>query len=229
MTSIPIATASRGFSVSSKWNWWQVKRAFTLIELLLVLAILVVLAAAAAPVLRNTMRAAGLKSAADSVRVEWTKAHVRAMKTGRIQVFRFQQGGNQFTVQPFAAADDEIESAPQVQGFGSDPGEIASPKLDESLAVTLPDGVTFAQGQARSEGRSLNIEEEIQDANRFEGDWSQPILFYPDGSASDAYVVVVHEELETGIRVNLRGMTAGVTLGEIMSIDELQDNAELTE
>jgi prepilin-type N-terminal cleavage/methylation domain-containing protein len=206
-----------------------VKRAFTLIELLLVLAILVVLAAAAAPVLRNTMRDAALKSAADAVRVEWTRAHVRAMKTGRIQVFRFEVGGSQFTVQPWAAADDEIESAPLVQGFGTDQGEIASPKLDTSLAITLPEGVTFASGEALAEGRALSIEEDIRDANRFEGDWSQPILFYPDGSSSDAFVIVTHADREVGIRVNLRGMTAAATLGEINSIDELQDNAELVE
>jgi type II secretion system protein H len=204
-----------------------VKRGFTLIELLLVLAILVVLAAAAAPVLRNTMRDAALKSAADTVRVERTRAHVKAMKTGRIQVFRFEQGGNQFTVQPFAASDDEIEAAPQVQGFGNDQGEAASPKLDTSLAVKLPEGVTFASGQAAAEGRALNIEEDIREANRFEGDWSQPILFYPDGSSSDAFVVVVHEEREVGIRVDLRGMTAAATLGEISGIEDLQDDAEL--
>jgi type II secretion system protein H len=204
-----------------------VKRGFTLIELLLVLAILVVLAAAAAPVLRNTMRDAGLRSAADTIRVEWTRAHVKAMKTGRIQVFRFEQGGSQFTVQPFAAGDDEIEAAPQVQGFGNDQGEVASPKLDTSLAITLPEGVTFARGQAVAEGRALRIEEDIRDANRFEGDWSQPILFYPDGSSSDAFVVVVHEDREVGIRVDLRGMTAAATLGEINGIDELTDDAEV--
>jgi type II secretion system protein H len=204
-----------------------VKRGFTLVEILLVLAILVVLAAAAAPILQNTMRDAALKSAADTVRVEWTRAHVRAMKTGRIQVFRFEQGGSQFTVQPFAAGDDEIESAPLVQGFGSNQGEIASPKLDTSRAVTLPEGVTFVRGEALAEGRALNIEEDIRDANRFEGDWSQPILFYPDGSSSDAFVILVHAEREVGIRLDLRGMTAGVTLGEINGIDELQDNAEL--
>ena len=203
------------------------KRGFTLIELLLVLAILVILAATAAPILRGTMQDAALRSAADQIRVEMTRANVRAMKTGRIQVFRFEAGGTQFNVQPYAAADDEIEAAPATPGFGNAAEEMASPRLDTTTLITLPAGVKFASGEAKTEGRSLGIEEDIRNANRFDGDWSQPILFYPDGSASDAYVVVVHEDREVGIRVNLRGMTGGVTLGEITDVKELTDEAEL--
>jgi type II secretion system protein H len=202
------------------------KRGFTLIELLLVLAILVILAATAAPVLRGTMQDAALRSAADQIRVEWTRANVRAMKTGRIQVFRFEQGGTQFSVQPYAAADDEIEAAPAVQGFGSAEEEVTSPRLDKTLSVTLPEGVTFASGEALTEGRAMSIEQDISQANRFDGNWSQPILFYPDGSSSDAFVIVVNER-EVGIRVNLRGMTGGVTLGEITDVKDLEDEAEL--
>jgi type II secretion system protein H len=202
------------------------RRGFTLVELLLVLAILVILAATAAPILRGTMQDAALRSAADQIRVEMTRANVRAMKTGRIQVFRFEQGGTQFSVQPYAAADDEIEAAPAVQGFGNAEEEVASARLDKTLAVTLPEGVTFASGEALAEGRAMAIEQDISQSNRFEGDWSQPILFYPDGSSSDAYVIVVNQR-EVGIRIDLRGMTGAATLGDIMDVKELTDQAEL--
>ena len=78
----------------------DMNRGYTLLELLLVLAILVILAATAAPLLRGTMQDAALRSAADTIRVELTRANVRAMKSGRIQVFRFEVGGTQFSVQP---------------------------------------------------------------------------------------------------------------------------------
>jgi type II secretion system protein H len=201
------------------------KPAFTLIEVLLVLAILVVVAAAAAPALRGVMRDAALKNAAETVRIHWTKAHVKAMKTGRIQVFRFEQDGMRFTVQPWAAADDEIEAAPAVQGFGTAEEESASPRLDESSAVSLPEGTTFVAGAAVLEGRSQAVEQDIKDANRFEADWSQPILFYPDGSTSDAWVIVGNDR-EVGIRVDLRGMTGTATLGEVTAVEELMDQAE---
>ena len=201
------------------------KPAFTLIEVLLVLAILVVVAAAAAPALRGVMRDAALKNAAETVRIHWTKAHVKAMKTGRIQVFRFEQDGARFTVQPWAAADDEIEAAPSVQGFGTEEEETASPRLDESSAVSLPEGTKFIAGAAAVQGRSQAIEQDIQDANRFEADWSQPILFYPDGSTSDAWVIVAGER-EVAIRVELRGMTGTTTIGEITDQEELVSLAE---
>jgi Tfp pilus assembly protein FimT len=192
--------------------------------MLLVLAILVVVAAVAAPALRGVMQNAALKNAADTVRVHWTKAHVRAMKTGRIQVFRFEQEGAQFTVQPWAAADDELESAPPIQGFGEDE-EVVSPRLDKNQAVTLPEGTKFVAGSAALESRSQSVEEGIRDANRFEANWSQPILFYPDGSTSDAYVIVANER-EAAIRVDLRGLTGSATIGEVTDKDELMDAAE---
>ncbi|MCI0360427.1 MAG: prepilin-type N-terminal cleavage/methylation domain-containing protein [Planctomycetaceae bacterium] len=201
------------------------QRAFTLLEVLLVLAILVVVLAAAMPSLHGVMRDAALKSAADTVRVHWTKAHVKAMKTGRIQVFRFEQGGTRFTVQPWAAADDAIEAAPSVQGFGAAEEETASPRLDESSAVSLPEGTKFVAGAAALEGRSQSIEQDIKDANKFEADWSQPVLFYPDGSTSDAWVIVANER-DVAIRVELRGMTGTTTIGEITEVEELKDQAE---
>src|SRR5262245_21565842 len=140
-------------------------RAFTLLEVLLVLAILVVVAAAAMPALSSVMRDAALKNAAETVRIHWTKAHVKAMKTGRIQVFRFEQDGARFTVQPWAAADDQIEAAPSVQGFGTAEEETTSPRLDESNAVVLPEGTQFVAGAAALEGRSQSIEQDIKDAN----------------------------------------------------------------
>ncbi|MEX2174376.1 MAG: prepilin-type N-terminal cleavage/methylation domain-containing protein [Pirellulaceae bacterium] len=202
------------------------RQAFTLLEILLVLAILVAVLAAAAPALRGVMKDAQLRAAADQVRVEWTRAHVKAMKTGRIQVFRFELGGAKFTVQPWAAADDALEGPPPIPGFGLDEEESASPRLDVESARALPEGTQFVMGAAQTDARALGIEGDISDANRFENEWSQPILFYPDGSTSDAYAVVANEEGEVGIRIELRGMTGTATLGEITALEELQDSAD---
>jgi hypothetical protein len=188
-------------------------------EMLLVLAILVVLAAAAAPALRGTMQDVKLRSAADTVRTEWTRAHVKAMKTGRIQVFRYELGGSKYAIQPWIAGDDALESSGQsATGFAS-----AAPEeeADQGIGSELPEGTMFIGGDTRMESRSLSIEQSVMDSTRFEAEWSRPILFYPDGSATDAFVLIANER-EVGLRVDLRGMTGSAAVGELTAIEDLQ-------
>lgn len=196
------------------------KRAFTLVEMLLVLAILVLLAAAALPALMGVLRDHRLQAAADQVRVEWTRGHVKAMKTGRIQVFRYELGGTKYTLQPWMATDDALEGAPLTPGFGTEEDDDASPRLDETAAQTLPEGITFMGGDAKVESRAVAIEQQIRDANRYETEWSRPILFYPDGSSSDAFLIVANER-DVALQVSLRGMTGTTSIGEITAVEEL--------
>jgi type II secretory pathway pseudopilin PulG len=184
-------------------------------ELLLVLAVLVVLAAASLPALRGVMRDQALKAAADSIRTEWTRTHVRAMKTGRIHVFRYELGGSKYMVQPFIAGDDELEGATPAGGFDS-----AENPADLGFEKELPEGTHFAAGDALLESRSLSVEQQVQDATSFQGEWSRPILFYPDGSTSDAFVVIGNDR-EVGLRIDLRGMTGFASVGELASLEEL--------
>jgi prepilin-type N-terminal cleavage/methylation domain-containing protein len=212
----------------------------TLIELLLVLAILVLVAAISLPSLRGTLRNQQLTRAGDLVRIEWARAHVQAMKTGRIQMFRYQVGGQGFRVEPWAAGDDMLESAtPQdasgmnplaaPAGFGASAGNPQQQlppniKVDESGnpesdRYRLPEEITFAVGDARNESRALKIEQTIVETER-SVEWSRPILFYPDGSTSDAFVIVASPQ-QVGVRVELRGLTGTATVSEIAAVDEL--------
>ena len=194
------------------------RKGFTLLEMLLVLAIIVAIAALAAPAMRGLIQSARLRAAADTVRTEWTRAHVKAMKTGRIQVYRYELGGAKYSVQPWIAGDDAIESsAPTTAGF-----EVADETQDSANVGEgheLPEGTMFVAGDAAAESRSLAIEQTAMDSTQFESEWSRPILFYPDGTTSDAFVVVANEN-KVGIQVNLRGMTGTATLSEVMKLEE---------
>lgn len=214
----------------------------TLMELLLVLAILVMAVAISLPALRGTLRNQKLARAAEIVRIEWARAHVQAMKTGRIQMFRYQLGGQGFRVEPWAAGDDMLESAMPADastmhpyaapaGFGNAPAGGQPPlpanvQLDEngnpmSDRYRLPDDITFAIGDARSESRAMKIEETILQTER-NVEWSRPILFYPDGSTSDAFVVVANEQ-QVGVRIELRGLTGTATVSDIGDVNELSN------
>jgi prepilin-type N-terminal cleavage/methylation domain-containing protein len=194
-------------------------RGYTLMELLLVLAIIVIAAAAVAPRMTGVMRNVTLNSAAQTVRAELTRAHVMAMKTGRVQVFQYEPGGRKYKLEPWIAGDDAIES-PNGQE-NSTPSSHAKTQVEPMLH----EGAKFAAGDAAVESRSEKIEQELTDSHGTA--WSRPIMFYPDGSAGDAYIVVGNDH-NAGIRIDLRGMTAAVHLSEIKDLKLLEEDTTLS-
>src|SRR5205823_6023807 len=94
------------------WNLdFGPRHGYTLMELLLVLATIVLAAAAVAPRMTGMTRHVTLNSAAQTVRAELTRAHVLAMKTSRVEVFQYELGGRKYKVEPGIAGDDAIENA----------------------------------------------------------------------------------------------------------------------
>src|SRR5689334_18786688 len=79
----------------------RVRKAYTLMELLLVLAIIVIAAAAVAPSIDGFRRSAVIRSGANDIRAALTKAHVVAMRTGRTQVLQYELGGGKYKVEPY--------------------------------------------------------------------------------------------------------------------------------
>ncbi|WP_425616412.1 Tfp pilus assembly protein FimT/FimU [Anatilimnocola sp. NA78] len=197
----------------------RARGAFSLMEIMAVLVILVVAGAIAMPAMLGSLRVQRLKSAAETMRVEWARAHVKAMKTGRIQVFRYELAGNKFSIQPWLAADEATETNPgeSVAGFGAQVTDV----VDDTETKELPEGVTFAGGDAKFEARAYEVEDFMQNNNTTEGQWSRPILFYPDGSATDSYVIVANEK-QAAIRVQLRGLTGTSAVGEQTQLEDLQ-------
>jgi prepilin-type N-terminal cleavage/methylation domain-containing protein len=190
-------------------------RAFTLAEILLVLVIIVIAGAVTFPYIQETLRRQRLKSAAEMMRIEWSRAHVKAMKTGRILVFRYQTDGNQYSLQPWLGGDDATEGESQVAGF-----EAPATTAVEAETKELEEGITFAAGEAKVDSRAYQVESFLQSGGAVEGQWSQPIMFYPDGSASDAFVIVADARRDA-YRIQLRGLTGTSYIGEEKKLDDL--------
>lgn len=145
------------------------------------------------------------------------------MRTGRVQAFQYELGGRKFKIQPWIGDDDALE------GNGSDPNaQLAmQPQADgsEPGVRTLPETITFALGDAAIESRSERIEQDLSSTSGTT--WSRPILFFPDGSTSDAFLVVANDR-EVGIRLDLRGLTGAVRISDLKSLQELESTAAMT-
>jgi len=222
------------------------RRAVSLLELMLVMALLVAIAAMALPLLFRPLDSHRLRQAGDTIRVQLARARVKAIESGRTFAFRFQPDGNQCVIEPWYSDDDYLESselsaaAPTPSGGGQVAPLAATPVAQITPASTtatssvettdLPEGVRFVAGQAEAEARDLFV-----GANSAAGGatggmptdaldggmWSPPIYFYPDGTSSTAQVVIVNVR-ENYIVISLRGLTGVIKVSDMLSADELQ-------
>ena len=95
------------------------RHGITLLELMLVLALLVIVGAMAYPSFRVPFQMQTLRKAGEQVRVEWCKARIKAMKTGQIQMFTFEPETGIFTLQPYYTEQDILEVDASLSGIGT--------------------------------------------------------------------------------------------------------------
>lgn len=143
------------------------RSAYTLPELLIVLAILAALAGLALPAMRNPLDRSRLRSAASDVRTILTKARAIAVREGQVVSFACESGGSGYRLVrstaptlPVRVAADSAEAARTPSGLMADDPQLPEPEtaaspsssgMDHSHAAghtlwsgRLPDGVTFA-------------------------------------------------------------------------------------
>ena len=172
---------------------------FTLLEVLLVVAVMVVIASLAAPNLVGMLETHKLRKSGDMLRSEFARARIEAMKSGRIQMFRYQTDQGGYMTKPWIMADDELEA--NVSADELDPEQSANEAPSQ-----LPDGVKFLGLEAEADNRTAAIYESIETELARDSLWSSPILFYPDGSSSSARVVLANSRNQV-VQVTLRGLT----------------------
>lgn len=205
------------------------RSAFTLLEILLALGILVILASLAGPALFQMLASESLRQAAETLRADFAQARVEAMQTGRIHAFRFEPGGDQYVIEVWVADDDALEG----DGLAVETGPGGGTFAGVGDVQRLPEGVTFLGMESLGSTRDAAAEQSTanpgigvglgsQSANGDDrSDWSQPILFYADGTASTARVVMLNEE-EFTIEVLLRGLTGIGRIGARRPLSEVR-------
>ena len=192
---------------------------FTLMELLLVLAVLVIITALAMPSLSGAMANQKLRKAGDLVRSEFARARNRSMRTGRIHVFRYLPGTGEYSLEPWYADDDFLESNVQTVGMAPVNADAVS---SETVYVQLPDGITFSGLQVEFDARAMETVGEAMQSTSPTAGAPASILFYPDGQSSTARIVLSNQASYYLI-IQLRGLTG------IAKVTDLLNNSELYE
>lgn len=228
--------------------WRGRKSGFSQMEMLVVLGIVTALFGMAWPRLRAAHGYEQLRKAAQQVRVELMRARLRAIETGRTQVFSYRRGGGDFTIGPQFGGrrylveknrwNDEDQESPRRLAHGDSPGERTGATIEESL----PESIAFAPVDDRvasiREGALPNAnpprasirpavrEGSAREAHESEtaenAEWVELPPFLPDGTCNDARLSLTNEQGAT-VDVGVHGLTGIVTIGEARTAAR-QDN-----
>jgi type II secretory pathway pseudopilin PulG len=185
------------------------RSALTLFEVLLVLALLVVIAAVSLPLVSNSLARARLENSGDLVRAAWGRARLAAMKAGEPYVFRYEPKGSRYQIAQLSAlSGDDANTLNALPAESEEDSEYAEADMLRLAKSRLPTEIIFAAGDVSAVPQLAGA------AAPAAGGWSQPIVFYPDGTTSDATVVVANSVGQTQ-RVTLRGLTGISRAGEV--------------
>jgi len=205
------------------------RRGFSLLEILLVLAVLVVIGAMVMPTVSGPLQNHRLRKGADQIRAEWAKTRAKAMETGRTYVFRYEPQGSGYLIEPWYSDEDYLESS-QVGLAGSAAGSAVMPSLaltpsaSSAAMKRLPDEITFAASDGPTDVRDLIATQspeaiQLQNAAAAEN-LSAPIFFYPDGTSSTTRLVIMNEKPRY-VKLTLRGLTGVVYVSEPLTAERL--------
>jgi type II secretion system protein H len=184
---------------------------FTLVEMIVVLAVLALLATLTLPMLRTSLRDSRLREAGRVLRAELTRARLRAIETGIPQQFRFRPGTRRFEVAartPSAAGIGRTFSASGTRRLGANPDRPGAGKPSQH---ELPEGVVFYDQQTAAVPSAQPGGLAPLDGGR----WSPSIVFYPNGRTANARIRL-RGRSDTYVDVVVRGATGSTTIGRVM-------------
>lgn len=197
-------------------------RGYTLLEMIIVLAIIALLAALSTPAVRSSLRSGEFRNAAKQVRAGLANARLRAIESGTAQQLRFQPGERLFEVRPqpmLGVGEGLAFVSSQTLAAGVSPGGISAGQRtaeDEPTRYELPEGVRF--GSQQLSDRNVPDQPSFDSGSTARLDahrWSAPIVFYPNGRTRNARIRLIGGR-EWYVDVTLRGVTGTARIGALV-------------
>ena len=189
------------------------RRGYTLLELLIVVAVMLVVASLTLPALNRPFAKSKLRDAAKQLRVALARARLEAIRAGAPQQFRYLPGAGVFEISAKSAAEGGgflpvageggVEEAPA----GEDSTYAAAARYE------LPEGVRFFDPSAPE----IPPDEPDSIPSETDESWSAPIVFYPNGRTVNARLRL-YGEYDYYVDVTLRGLTGASRIGEIQRL-----------
>ncbi len=184
--------------------------AYTLVEMLIVLAVLAVLTGLTWPSVRSMMGKGELRAGAKQVRSALARARLEAIESGVAQAVRYQPGAARFRASPLTMPGNESEKAPRSSGARRS-------RTSEPVEDRLPRGLWFADLKAAP---SQNAQAPPASTGRTDdADWATPIVFFPSGRSTNARVRLVSSS-GYQVEVALRGLTGTAQIGPLERIED---------
>jgi prepilin-type N-terminal cleavage/methylation domain-containing protein len=207
-------------------------RGFSLLELIIVLAILAMLLAMVWPSLRRPVMRSAAQQAARQLVKDLARARMAAIDSGQVMRFRFEPGGIRYKVEPAAVSADSSETTRDMAGEDENRADMSDTEgpFRFGFEAQLSDDVVFRDPSAVGEEElpsGSTLAEMLQDErketeevkpliDREEPDkaLSTPVFFYPTGRAENAEFVLQGPD---GYRVTirLRGLTGAASTGPL--------------
>lgn len=172
---------------------------FTLMELMLVMAVIVTVLGLALPSINRSFASQALSKGADRVRAAMGRARVQALREGDVYCVYIENSGRWFDVAAYNAADQQIAKSRKEAG---DSNQRSVSNFEDSM---LPNGIKFVAGSSYIDARAAAAASE-NGSKGIRGSNIEQILFYPDGTSQDARVVLQNEKGGL-VEIQLRGLT----------------------
>jgi type II secretory pathway pseudopilin PulG len=165
--------------------------AYTLMEMLLVVALIVIVAAISIPLMQAMLTDARITAAADSVRSQLAEAQARAMDEGRPWKFGVTANGSFYQLAP----DDSSEwsNVTQEEVLKSD---VIRGQLPKEMVFALKTEDLFPK--------------ETGDPGPTDGQWTTVAVYLPTGGTRDDGVIYFGKPGVAPMRVRVRSLTGSV-------------------
>ena len=184
-------------------------RGFTLFEMLVALAVLLVLIGMTFPAVGRMYANHELNQSVEHVRAALAGTRYHAIDSATVYQFRFEPNGRRFLVIPYE--QNALAGTSSNQSLNSRSVELSAVKysgeVPEQMRFRVPNGQ-----EAIGQRIDRTWFDAMEDAHHLaDTTWSSPLLFYPDGSATDAAFEVIDTKRRFR-RLTLRSLTGSVSV-----------------